>query len=209
MKILLVDDHLLFADGMRSLLEAGGFTVVGTAGDAGSTLPAVRRHQPDLVLMDINLPDGDGITLTALIKAEFPAIRIVMLTMKDDDGLLLQAMKSGASGYLLKNINADRLFVCLEQVARGEAVFSPEIAGRMLQEYRAPQPDGLLPGPLTPRQEEVLAQIARGLSHKDVAQVLEISERTVKYHLKEILERLQLDNRSQAISYFARTYPAG
>ena len=203
MKILLVDDHKLFSSGMQNLLEAGGYTVVGTATDGNAALAAVRELQPDLILMDMNMPGCDGVTATRMILSEFPDVKIVMLTMNTDDDSLFLAIKNGASGYLLKNMDAGQLFVCLEQLAQGEAIFSPDIANRVLQEYRHAEPAAYVcPNPLTPRQEAVLAQIARGLTYKDVALVMDISETTVKYHLKEILERLQLDNRSQAIAYF-------
>ncbi len=205
MKILLVDDHKLFSSGIKNLLEAGGYTVAGTAFDGNTALAAARELQPDLILMDINMPGCNGVTATHLIKSEFPDIKIVMLTMNTDDDSLFSALKNGASGFLLKNLEAEQLFACLEQIAQGETVFSPEIAGRVLQEYKGKPFDAdakAQTNSLTPRQEAVLAQIARGLPYKDVGLVLDISETTVKYHVREILERLQFDNRAQAIAYF-------
>jgi len=152
------------------------------------------------------MPGCDGLTATRLIKAEFPEIMIVMLTMNEDDASLLEAIRSGASGYLLKYLEPEQLFECLEQLARGETVFSPGLAKRIVQALSSTgasakvchQPENR---PLTPRQEEVLGYIARGLTYRDVAALLSISEITVKYHLKEVLERLHLENRAQAIAY--------
>ena len=202
MNVLLVDDHPLFCSGMKNLLEAGGITVVGIARDGSAALAAARELKPDLILMDITMPDCDGLTATRLIKSEFPEIRIVMLTMNEDDASLLEAIRSGASGYLLKFIEPEQLFECLEQLAKGETVFSPGLArriGQALDTAKAgQQPENR---PLTLRQEEVLGYIARGLTYRDVAALLSISEITVRYHLKEILERLHLENRAQAIAY--------
>ncbi|MEN6566508.1 MAG: response regulator transcription factor [Veillonellales bacterium] len=210
MRVLLVDDHSLFISGLQSLLEAGGITVVGKARDGAAAVAMARKLRPDVVLMDIQMPGCDGLTATRLIKTEFPEIKIVMLTMNDEDQLLLEAAKSGASGFLLKNLEAEEFLALLEGVTRGEAVFSPGLAERLLQEFAhvkdensagAQAKEDQARMTLTQRQEEVLVHIARGLTYKDVAAVLNISETTVKYHMHEILKRLHLENRTQAIAY--------
>lgn len=214
MKVLLVDDHSLFLSGLQSLLAASGITVVGTARDGLEAVEAVRRLQPDVVLMDIQMPGCDGLTATRLIKTEFPEIKIVILTMTDEDQLLFEAVKSGASGYMLKNLEAEPFLELLDGVVRGETVFSPGLADRLLKEFVVEwdkKTDAELTHgekarkQLTLRQEEVLIHIARGLAYKQVAAILNISENTVKYHLHEILERLHVENRVQAIAYAVQT----
>jgi Response regulator containing a CheY-like receiver domain and an HTH DNA-binding domain len=210
MKILLVDDHPLFIDGLQVLLEAGEMTVVGTARDGAAAVAAVREHRPDAVLMDLQMPGCDGLTATRLIKTEFPEIKIVILTMNDDDQSLFEAMKSGASGYLLKNLETMELLELLEGLPKGETVFAPGLAERLLQEFvpgkgsepaEAPTNGNCARKSLTPRQEKVLTLIAGGLTYKQVAELLGTSARTVRFHMNEILERLHLENRAQAIAY--------
>ncbi|WP_371360918.1 response regulator [Sporomusa malonica] len=210
MKILLVDDHPLFIDGLQALLEAGEMTVVGTARDGAAAVAAVREHRPDAVLMDIQMPGCDGLTATRLIKTEFPEIKIVILTMNDDDQSLFEAMKSGASGYLLKNLETTELLELLAGLPKGETAFSPGLAERLLQEFvpgKGSQPAGASANgdcarkSLTLRQEKILTLIAGGLTYKQVAELLGVSARTVRFHMNEILERLHLENRTQAIAY--------
>jgi two-component system NarL family response regulator len=209
MTILLVDDHTLFADGLKNLLEAEGLPVAGIVRDGAEAVLAARRLKPDIILMDIDMPGCDGLTATRLIKAEFPEIKIVMLTVSADEDSLFEAVRSGASGYLLKNLDAEEFFACLERLGQEEAVFSPGLADRLLREFtRASQEkktERKQSNPLTSRQEEILTLIARGVTYKKVAEKLGVTERTVKYHMNEILERLHLDNRAQAIAYLAET----
>jgi two-component system NarL family response regulator len=205
-----VDDHPLFIYGLQVLLEAAEMTVVGTARDGETAVAAAREHRPDVVLMDIEMPGCNGITATRLIKTEFPAIKIVILTMDADDQSLFSAMKNGASGYLLKNLEIAELLELLAGLAKGETIFSPGLAVHLLQEF-TPGKGSELSGsptngdcarkPLTARQEEVLTHIAEGLSYKQVAELLGVSERTVKFHMNQILERLHLESRAQAIAY--------
>jgi DNA-binding NarL/FixJ family response regulator len=209
-KVLLVDDHSLFVSGLKTLLEVSGVAVVGTAKDGVEALMAVRELQPNVVLMDIQMAGCDGLTATRLIKAEFPDIKIVILTMRDEDQLLFEAIQSGASGFLLKNLEAEELLMMLEDVVRGQMVFSPGLANRWLQGFVTNQNGKFSLGstsgeetgnPLTPRQKEVLIHIAHGQTYKEVAADLNISGNTVKYHMNEILERLHLENRVQAVAY--------
>lgn len=206
MRILIVDDHPLFIDGLQALLEAGEMTVVGTARDGAAAVAAVRELRPDVVLMDLQMPGCDGLTATRLIKSEFPAIKIVILTMNDDEQALFEAMKNGAAGFLLKNLETTEFLGLLDEVAKGETVLSPGLADRLLKEFVPGKGRGLANGEagrkrLTPRQEKVLTFIAEGLTYKQVAERLGVSDRTVKFHMTEILERLQLENRAQAIAY--------
>lgn len=208
MKVLLVDDHPLFLEGMRNLLTARGIEVTGIARDGLEALRQARILHPDVILMDIEMPRCNGMEATRLIKTEMPAIKIVMLTVSADDEHLFEAIKSGAAGYLLKNLDADRFFDLLAGVARGEAAISRELATRVLEEFARQEerskskedPDGL-----TQRQVEVLQLAVQGLTNKEIADTLFITERTAKYHMSEILQKLHLRNRAEVISYAMRT----
>jgi DNA-binding NarL/FixJ family response regulator len=212
MRVLLVDDHPLFKEGLRNLLAARGIEVVGTARDGYEALDRARQLHPDVILMDIKMPRCDGLTATRLIKTEIPEVAIVMLTTSDDDDSLFEAIKSGASGYLLKSLDADRFFELLSGVAMGEPALSPELAARILGEFARPRnpshpaaPAGDDPDHLTERQKEVLQYVVRGTSYREIATALSISERTIKYHMSEILQKLHLQNKSQVIAYALRT----
>ncbi len=216
MRILLADDHGLFLEGLQNLLRAGGYEVVGAAHDGLEALRLARALQPDVILMDVRMPNCDGLTATRLIQAELPQIKIVMLTTSAEDADLFEALKSGASGYLLKNLQPNELFDYLTGLARGEAPLSRELSARVLQEFahqaaaleerEAPGLRGAPPGPdLTDRQREVLELVVTGLTYKGVAAALNLSEHTVKYHMGQILQRLHLKNREQLVAYALRS----
>jgi DNA-binding NarL/FixJ family response regulator len=204
--VLLVDDHPLFLEGFYNLLTARGIDVVGTAGDGLEALEQARALRPDVILMDIQMPRCSGLEATRLIKAELAETKIVMLTVSADDEDLFAAIKGGATGYLLKNLKADRFFELLAGIARGEAPIAPELAARILSEFAhggrtataAPEAE---PASLTERQIEVLRLVVQGRSYREIAEALFIAERTVKYHMKEILQTLHLQNRTQAVAY--------
>jgi DNA-binding NarL/FixJ family response regulator len=215
MKVLLVDDHALFLEGLQNLLSARGIQVVGTARDGLEALQKARVLSPDLILMDIRMPHCDGLTATRLIRAEMPESRIVMLTTSTQDADLFEAIKSGACGYLLKNLEAGPFISYLEGVMRGEAAIPRELAsavvkefGRMAEGMRGPgdvETRGGSETELTARQMEVLQLVAQGLAYKEVANALGLSEHTVKYHMGDILRRLHLKNREQVVVYAVRT----
>lgn len=211
MKILLADDHPLFLEGLSNLLEAHGLEVVGTARDGLEALEKARTLRPDLILMDINMPRVDGLAATRLIKAEMPSTKVVMLTMSAEDENLFDAIKSGASGYLLKSQETERFFAQLNEAARGEIVLSPGLAARIVQEFArgtAAQPtvaQGAPVATLSVRHRQVLTLVATGLTYKEVAAKLFLTERTIKYHMGEIVQRLQMENRTQVIEYARRT----
>jgi DNA-binding NarL/FixJ family response regulator len=215
-RILLADDHRLFLEGLQNLLCAGGYQVVGAAHDGMEALQLARSLRPDVILMDVRMPGCDGLTATRLIQAEMPECKIVMLTTSAEDADLFEALKSGASGYLLKNLEPNQLFDYLSGLARGEAPLSRELSARLLREFvhqaavldgrgstglRAEPPDP----DLTPRQREVLVLVADGLTYKEVGAELHISENTVKYHMGQVLRRLHLKNREQVVAYARRT----
>ncbi len=211
MRVLLVDDHPLFLDGLKTLLTNHGIEVVGTARDGLEAMEKARALNPDLILMDIQMPRLSGLAATRLIKKEQPNIKIVMLTISENDEDLFEAIKSGACGYLLKADETEKFFELLSGLVRGEVALSPGLASRVLKEFaRQEGVSGSLEGAvrkeeaLTSRQVEVLTLIAEGLTYKEVGTKLFLTEHTIKYHMGEIIERLQLENRRQAIEYARR-----
>lgn len=202
LRLLLVDDHALFREGLISLLfYQDDFTVVGEAEDAESALDQARALEPDIVLMDIELPGEDGVTATRRLKMEMPAVTVVMLTVHDDSLTLFEAIKMGAQGYLVKNVRSQELLQKLRGLAWGEAAISRRMAARILEEIR----DQTEPfGPeeeLTAREMDVLELVAARLSNAEIAERLVVSEHTVKNHMKSILSKLHLRSRHQAAAY--------
>ncbi len=212
MKILLVDDSALFLESLQGLVQARGYQVIGVANDGLEALEQARRLHPDLILMDIDMPRCDGLTATRLIKAEVPEVKIVMLTVSADDEHLFEAVKSGACGYLLKGLKAKEFLELLAKVEQGEPPLSPGMAARLLdefaqQEHRSPEPRRVGTAnahELTDREREILTLVAQGLTYPQVSTLLHITERTVRYHMGEMVTRLHLQNRAQVIAYAAR-----
>ena len=210
MKVLLADDHPLFLDGLRNLLAARGIAVVGTARDGLEALEQARALRPDVVLMDIHMPRLNGLAALRMIKAELAETRIVMLTMSAEDDELFEAIAAGASGYLLKTQDTDQVFALLQDVERGEVALSPGLASRVLNEFRrrATLPPGVdekrPAASLSLRETQVLTLVAQGLTYKEVGAKLNLSERTIKYHMGEIVGRLHLESRTEAIEYARR-----
>jgi DNA-binding NarL/FixJ family response regulator len=220
MRVLLVDDHTLFLEGLRNLLISEGIQVVGLAHDGLEALAQARRLHPEVILMDIQMPRCDGVSATRLIKAEMPEIKIVMLTMSEDEHDLFEAVKSGASGYLLKRLEAEDFFTYLAELQAGHPPFSPGLAEKILHEFsrQANRMEGKVETRrsgdtekqgdgekgLSVRQVQILTLVAQGQTYQQVAETIGIAERTVKYHMSEILERLHLDNRAQVLAYVAR-----
>jgi len=204
-RVLLVDDHPLYLEGLHSLLASRGFQVVGSAYDGFEAHSLACDLRPDLILMDVNMPHCNGIEAAKIIKRELPETKIVMLTIDAQGETLLDALKNGASGYLLKSLEGAQFFTLLSQVLDGETVLSPELASLVLSEFsrketKSPEKNSR-EAVLTGRQNEVLELTARGLSNKEIAASLNISEATVKYHVSQILERLHLKSRYQIGGY--------
>jgi DNA-binding NarL/FixJ family response regulator len=209
LRILLTDDHVLFRKGVAALLaRREGMQVVGEAGDGLEALSVARETLPDVILMDINMPNCDGLEATRLIKREMPHVKIVILTVSDDDQNLFEAIKSGAQGYLLKDLEPYQLYDLLESISRGEAPLSGAIAARILKEFTRSgsettnEPQVI--GDLTAREIDILQLVVEGLTNREIASRLVISENTVKIHLRNILEKLHLQNRIQAAVYAVR-----
>lgn len=212
MKVLLVDDHPLFLEGLKNLLGVRAIEVIGTAQDGLEALAQARRLQPDVILMDLHMPKCDGLEATRLIKREMPNVHIVMLTMSAEDQHLFEAIKAGASGYLLKSLHAEQFFEMLAGLERGEAPMTRDLATKILSEF-AQQSRPTVPAvvaeeegeQLTERQLEVLQRIVQGETNQEIAAALFITERTVKYHIREILQKLHLRNRAQMVAYAIRS----
>ena len=207
MRILIADDHALFRDGLRSLLEARGVEVVGEARDGREALELARSCRPDVVLMDVAMPEMGGLAATRLISAELPELKVVILTASEDDADLFEAIKSGAQGYLLKNLESGQFFSLLEGVAHGEPAFTPGLARKLLGEYARPPAarEDAFVGLITDRERQVLELLVQGVtSNRELAERLVVSENTVKYHLRNILSKLHLHNRAEVVAYALR-----
>ena len=204
---MLVDDRPLIRNGIASLLRTRGYEVVAEAGNGQEALDLVEGASPELILMDIKMPEMGGLEATRLIKTRFPDTKIVMLTVSDDERDLFEAVKSGAHGYLLKDLEASEFFDALDSIQRGEAVLPRRLAGNLIEEFRV-QSQRTGPtaedDPLSDREREVLGLVAKGLLNKEVAESLSISENTVKYHMRNILDKLHLRNRAQVIAWAAQ-----
>jgi DNA-binding NarL/FixJ family response regulator len=202
MRVVVVDDHPLFRDGIASLLRAWGHEVVGVGSSAAEAEELAVALEPELVLMDVRMPGGNGIEATAAIKARLPSMRVVMLTVSEDEDDLFAAIKAGAQGYLLKNLEPSSLRSMLGAIARGEAAITPATAVRILEEFARHGQGGRLPGrrdpeSMTAREVDVLRGVTAGLRNKEIATQLGISENTVKFHLRNILEKLHAESRAE------------
>lgn len=209
LRILLVDDHILFRKGMASLLDMrDDLQVVGEASDGFEGIKAARTLIPDLILMDVNMPHCDGLEATSVIKKEMPHVKIVMLSASESDQDLFEAIKVGAQGYLLKDLEPYQLYDLLESLSRGETPLSGTMATKILKEFSKPDKEEQqtvdYEEALTDREIDILKLVAEGLTNKEISEQLVISENTVKIHLRNILEKLQLKNRIQAAVYAVR-----
>jgi len=213
--ILLVDDHALFRVGMRNILEKEvGFEIVGEAEDTRSAFDKSVQLSPDIILMDLSLPAPGGIETTQRIKRELPSAGIIVLAVNEDEDALFDAIKAGAAAFILKDVAPDDLVAIIRRVADGEYLINdkvfakPAVASRVLKEFRElaiyGQEAAPIFAPLSPREVEILDNIAQGMTNKQVAYALSISEQTVKNHMSSILRKLSVNDRTQAVVYAMR-----
>jgi DNA-binding NarL/FixJ family response regulator len=210
-RVLVVDDHALFRRGLEFVFaQEADIEVIGEAGDGEQGVARAAELLPDIVLLDVRMPKGTGIEACAAIKDVAPSAKIIMLTMSDEEADLYDAIKAGATGYLLKEISIDEVADAVRAVYDGQSLISPSMASKLLNEFAmmAKQTDdrrAQVPAPrLTERELEVLKLVARGLNNRDIAKELFISENTVKNHIRNILEKLQLHSRMEAVVYAVR-----
>jgi DNA-binding NarL/FixJ family response regulator len=207
MRILIADDHALFRDGLRSLLTAQGHEVIGEAKNGREAIAMARELQPEMVLMDLSMPEVDGIAATKVIAAEMPNVKVVILTASESDATLFEAIKSGAQGYLIKNLEADDFFALLDRAGKGEPALTPALARRLLVEFAKPAETAATTDEetLTAREQEVLELMVEGVvSNRKLAKRLGLSENTVKFHVRNILDKLRLHNRAEVVGYTLR-----
>jgi two-component system, NarL family, response regulator DevR len=210
--LVVVDDHEVVRQGLVALLgRRPEFHVVAEAGTAADAVTAARRFRPDLVVMDVRLPDGSGIEACREIRAEMPDTRVVILTSYPDEDAVLSAIVAGASGYLLKQVRARDLVAALEAVGRGESLLDPAVTGRVLDRVRriatADQPDEL--AQLTTQERKILLLVAEGKTNKEIAAEVFLSDKTVKNYVSSILAKLNLERRAQAAAYMAKLRGGG
>jgi DNA-binding NarL/FixJ family response regulator len=205
--LLVVDDHEVVRQGLVALLgRRPNFHVVAEAGTVAEAVQAAKRFEPDLVIMDVRLPDGSGIEACREIREELPNTRVVMLTSYPDEDAVLSAIVAGASGYLLKQVRGRDLVSALEAVGRGESLLDPAVTGRVLERVRriatGDQPDEL--AQLTAQEQKILLLVAEGKTNKEIAAEVFLSDKTVKNYVSSILAKLNLERRAQAAAFVAR-----
>lgn len=210
-RIVLVDDQQLIRQGMHTLLELEpDLTVVGMAGNGREAITVVGQYQPDVVLMDVRMPEMDGVVATGVLTAQFPHIGVIILTTFDDNEYIFEGLRAGARGYLLKDVSSDELALAVRSVAAGHALLQPSITRKVVAEFArlrsdAPPPTPItlpqdpLPLPLTAREVEVLHALAAGYSNREIAEQFVITEGTVKNHVSNLLAKLEVRDRVQAI----------
>ena len=196
--IIVADDHPLFRDGViRTLSAAPDIEVLGEAEDARTALEQTCRFMPDVVLLDVSMPGG-GLQAAKDLAAVCPVVRIVMLTVSADEETVQEALKVGASGYVLKGVSGTELISIIRNIRAGESYVTPSLAASVLQASQQTRRTSAALGELTPRERDILTELARGASNKDIAGALGISERTVKHHMTNVLQKLHLKNRVEA-----------
>ena len=202
-KVLIADDHSVVRQGLRMFLSSDPeIEVIGEARDGAEALKLAHQHHPDVILMDLLMPVMDGIRATAAIRREVPDVEVVALTSVLEDNLVVEAIRAGAIGYLLKDTEAHELRRAIKAAAAGQVQLSPQAAARLLREVRTPDTGR---EPLTERETDVLKLLAQGMSNKEISQALNISEQTVKTHVSHVLDKLGVPSRTQAALYAIQT----
>ena len=205
MRVLVADDHSLFRDGIISLLEAAGVEVVGQVGDGLSAVEQALNLRPDVVLMDISMPQMTGLEALRAIKEKLPETRVVMLTISEEDADLFAAIEAGADGYLLKSLDTKAFMDMLDGLQRGEAAMTRQTVTRLMKGFTKPARRTEVMQHLTQREIELLQLVAAGMSNKAIARALSVSENTVKYHMSNILQKFDAQNRTEAVTQATRS----
>jgi two-component system nitrate/nitrite response regulator NarL len=206
-RILIVDDHTLLRSGIKLALQRHeGFEVVGEAGDGLEGIKRAKQLKPDVVLLDLHMPGTSGLEALRVLVEDVPETQVVMLTVSEDAEDLLETLRAGARGYLLKNIDTEFLLESIRRAAHGESVMSPQMAHKLADSLRAPPKENAAvvdvnPGKLSPREREIIVMLAHGASNKEIARVLNLSESTIKIHVQGILRKLNIAKRVQAAVY--------
>ncbi|MCA0988644.1 response regulator [Guptibacillus algicola] len=197
--VLLVDDHAVLRDGMKNILEMeDDIKVVGEAVNGNEVMTELQKCNPDVVLMDINIPDKNGIELTAILKKDYPDVKVLVLTMHSHDEYFMAAIREGADGYLLKDLPSEQVVEAIRTVAMGESIIDPSLTKKLLGYYNQKQ-ESKSQSELTEREKEVLICLVSGMSNKEIGEKLYISDKTVKIHVSKIYKKLNVKSRSQAI----------
>jgi DNA-binding NarL/FixJ family response regulator len=205
LRVLLVDDHEVVRQGLRALLESN--ETIDVVGEAGTAADAVRRvgyDGPDVVVMDVRLPDGSGVDACREIRSRWPDIRVLMLTSYADEEALVAAIMAGAAGYVLKRINSDELVNSVQRVGRGESLLDPEMTERLFRKIRGEAEEDPLLARLSPQERKILDLIAAGMTNREIAEELYLAEKTVKNYVSNLLGKLEMKRRSEAAAYAAR-----
>lgn len=202
MRILIADDHVLFRQDLKAILETRpGFDIVGEAEDGKQAVALALQLRPDVVLMDLAMPVLDGLAATRHLLTHAPEVRVIILTASEDDQHLFEAIRSGAQGYLMKNLEISPFFALLEGVVRGEPAITPALARRLMQEFKHRDPVAE-PFAVTEREKEVLQHLVAGTtSNRAIAKELGVSENTIKFHMRNILDKFHAANRAQVVAF--------
>ncbi len=205
MRIVVVDDHEIVRQGLKTLLEAEeDFSVVGEAGSVAEAVRRVGYESPDVVVMDVRLPDGSGVEACREIRSRWPGVKVLMLTSYADEEALMAAIVAGASGYVLKRIDSHDLVNNLRKVAAGESLLDGEMTDRLFRKLRGDEPDDPLLARLTPQERKILDHIAEGLTNREISEQMFLAEKTVKNYVSNLLAKLEMSRRSEAAAYAAR-----
>ncbi len=203
-RVFLLDDHEIVRRGVRDLLEdSGRIRVVGEAGTAADALSRIPPTRPEVAVLDVRLPDGDGVTVCREVRSRYPEIQCLMLTSFSDDEALFQAIMAGASGYLLKQIKGPDIVDAIERVAKGQSLLDPAVTARVLERLRTPPEEDERLASLTGQERKVLALIAEGLTNRQIGERIHLAEKTVKNYVSNLLTKLGMERRTQAAVYAA------
>jgi DNA-binding NarL/FixJ family response regulator len=205
MKVVLVDDHEVVRQGLKTLIDGhDDLDVVGEAGDVDNAIRQVGYHSPDVVVMDVRLPDGTGVEACREIRSRWPDVKVLMLTSYADEEALVSSIMAGASGYVLKRIDSDDLVDAVRRVGNGESLLDPNLTDRLFARIRGDEPDDPLLARLSPQERKILDLIAEGKTNRQIAEELFLAEKTVKNYVSNLLSKLEMSRRSEAAAYAAR-----